>query len=218
MSNASKAIPSQGPLSLGVLMAVEADPCGVGEVGGELDEQRAEVLVHQVEVVVVAHHRAAGKPGIGLTGVHADPFGDAEGGEPFLRRADVEHALGGTEGLEALAGDLVLALPLLKGDDLHPLVLGEVMDCLNEGMGHGCHQRGRGHLGPPMALEEGRHPTAGLQHGLVQVQVQPVDPFDVQDDLPLQHLTHGLSYHDRRPRLTLWRQATRRFARLPTGA
>ena len=34
------------------------------------------------------------------------------GGEPFLRRADVEHALGGAEGLEALAGDLVLALPL----------------------------------------------------------------------------------------------------------
>jgi hypothetical protein len=69
-----------------------------------------------------------------------------------------------------------------------------------------------------MALEEGRHPAAGLQHGLVQIQVQPVDPFDVQDDVPLQHLTHGLSYHDRRPRLTLWRQAIRRFARLPTGA
>jgi hypothetical protein len=28
--------------------------------------------------------------------------------------------LGGTEGLEALAGDLVLALSLVRGDDLHP--------------------------------------------------------------------------------------------------
>ena len=199
-------------------MAVEADPSGVGEVGGELDEQGAEVLVHQVEVVVVAHHCAAGEPGIGLTGVDADLLDDAEGGEPFLRRADVEHALGGTEGLEALAGDVVLALPLVKGDDLNPLAFGEVMDRPDEGMGHRRHQRGRCHLGPPMALEEGRHPTAGLQHGLVQVQVQPVDPFDVQDDLPLQHLTHRLSYHDRRPRLTPWLQATRRFARLPTGA
>jgi len=39
-------VPFLGQLPLGVLMAVEADPCGVGEVGGELDEQRSEVLVH----------------------------------------------------------------------------------------------------------------------------------------------------------------------------
>jgi hypothetical protein len=67
-----------------------------------------------------------------------------------------------------------------------------------------------------MTLEESRHPTAGLQHGLVQVQVQPVDPFDVEDDLPPQHLAHRLFYHDSRPRLTPWLQATRRFARLLT--
>jgi hypothetical protein len=32
-------------------VTIEADPRGVGEVGGELDEQRAEVLVHQAEIL-----------------------------------------------------------------------------------------------------------------------------------------------------------------------
>ena len=164
-----KGDPLLGQLPLGVLMAVEADPCGVGEVGGELDEQGAEVLVHQVEVVLVAQ-----------------------------------------------PGDLILALSLGKSDHLHSLALGEVADRLDKGMAHRPHQRRRGHLGPAVDLEEGRHPAAGLQHGLVQVQVQPVDPFDVQNDLPLQQFAHGLSYHDSRPRLTSWLHATRRFARLLT--
>ena len=59
-----------------------------------------------------------------------------------------------------------------------------------------------------MPLEEGHHPAARLQHRLVEVQVQPVDPFEVQDYLIFQQLTDGLFYHDSRPRLTTWRSAT----------
>jgi len=37
--------------------------------------------------------------------------------------------------------------------------------------------------------------------GLVEIQIQAVDPFDVQRDLFCQQLAHGLSYHDCRPRV-----------------
>jgi hypothetical protein len=39
-----------------------------------------------------------------------------------------------------------------------------------------------------MGLEEGRHAAAGLQPWLIQVQIQPVDPFEVQGDMVLQPL------------------------------
>ena len=65
-----------------------------------------------------------------------------------------------------------------------------------------------------MDLEEGRHPAAGLQPWLIQVEVQPIDPFEVQGDMLLQQLSDGLVYHDCRPRLTSWPRATHRLKRL----
>ena len=42
--------PSLGGLAFGPLVAVDAQLGGVGEVGAELEEERAEVAVHAVEV------------------------------------------------------------------------------------------------------------------------------------------------------------------------
>jgi hypothetical protein len=47
-----------------------------------------------------------------------------------------------------------------------------------------------------MLLEEGRHPATGLQHGLIGIEIEAVDPFDVQSDLFFQQLTQILVYHD----------------------
>ena len=52
-------------LAFGILVAVQTDPRRVGKVGGELDEQGAEVRIHDVEVVLVAHHRGTVQPGKG---------------------------------------------------------------------------------------------------------------------------------------------------------
>ena len=203
-----------GQLPLDVLMAVETDPRGVGEVGAELDEQGTEVLIDQVEVVVVAHHRPAGEPGVRLTGVGAALLDHAEAGKALLGGADVQDALRAGEVLQPFPGDLVFALPLAEGNDIDPFALGKGMDRLDEVPTDRGHQHRRGDLGPAMGLEEGRHPAAGLQPWLIQVEIQPVDPFEIQGDMVLEQLSDGLVYHDCRPRLTSWPRATRRYARL----
>jgi len=42
-------------------------------------------------------------------------------------------------------------------------------------------------LGAAMDLEEGGDAAASLQPRLIQVQIQPVDPFEVQGDMIFQH-------------------------------
>ena len=196
-----------GQLPLGILMAIEAYPCRVGEIGGELDKERPEVIIDQVEVVVVTHHRAAAEPGKGHA-AFTEPLGDTKAGELLLCLADEQHALAWRESGQALLGDIILALALGKGDDLNALAFGKVVDRLDIGMTHRTHQRGRGYLGTTMSFEEGRDPRTGLQHGLVQIQIHPVDSFDIQCYLLCEQLTDGLSYHDCRPRLTFWLYAT----------
>lgn len=199
-----------GQLPLDVLMPVEADPWGIGEVGADLDKQGTEVLVYQVEVVAIAHHRPAREPGVRLTGVDADLLDRAEAGETLLGGADVQDTLPLAKALEPLSRRVVLALSLGEGHDLHTLPFGEVMDGLDEGVADRGDRHRRSHLGTPMDLEEGRHPAAGLQPWLIQVRIKPVDPFDVQGDMVFEQLSDGLVYQDRRPRLTARPRATRR--------
>ena len=54
-----------GQLALEVLVAVDAQLGVVREVRAELDEQRPEVLVHEVHVVVVDHRRRRRQPRVG---------------------------------------------------------------------------------------------------------------------------------------------------------
>jgi hypothetical protein len=157
---------------------------------------------------VIAQHRAATEPGKGHTGTLTEFLGDAEAGKLLLRLADIEHALFSTEPLQELLGDLILALALGKRDDLDALALGKVVDRLDEGPAHRAHQSCGGHLGSAMALEESRHPRAGLQHGLVQIQIHPIDPFNIQRHFLCEQITDGMSYDECRPRLTSWLYAT----------
>jgi hypothetical protein len=206
--------PLFGQLPFDVLMTVAADPRGVGEVRAELDEQRTKVLIDQVEVVVVAHHRPTGEPGAGLAGLGVALLDHAEAGEMLLRGADVQHPLRAGKVLQPLAGDLVFALPLEEGDDVDPFAFGKGVDRLDEVPTDRGHQHRRSDLGTPMDLEEVGNAPAGLQPRLIQVQIQPVDPFEVQGDMVFQQLSDGLVYHDCRPRLTSWPRTTRRCARL----
>ena len=77
-------------------------------------------------------------------------------------------------------------------NNTHDFGIGRNLNRLDESMADRRHQHRRGHLGTAMDLEEGGDPAAGLQPGLVQVEIQPVDPFDVQRDPLLQQLTDGL--------------------------
>ena len=57
-------------------------------------------------------------------------------------------------------------------------------------------QHRRGDLGPAMGLEEGRHCAARLQPWLIPVEIQPIDPFEVQGDMLREQLSDGLLYPD----------------------
>jgi hypothetical protein len=66
----------------------------------------------------------------------------------------------------------------------------------NKCFAHRCHQRGGSDNRATMVLEEGRHPATGLQHGLIGIEIEAVDTFNVQSYLIFQQLTQILVYHD----------------------
>ena len=124
------ALPPQ--LALDVLVPVEAQLGVVGEVGAELDEQRAEVLVAHVEVVGVGHggrgDQAGGaetrdRVGAGLGAQHARLL-------PSL--ADVEHALAAGPLAQVLLRAVVLALALAEADQVEAPLAGEALDRRHE--------------------------------------------------------------------------------------
>lgn len=98
----------------------------------------------------------------------------------------------GCEVEESLTGHLVFALTLGKGHDLHPLPLCQTVDRLHEGVADRGHEDRRGDLGTAMDLVEVGHPAAGLQPRLIQVEIQPVDAFEVQRNPIVQQLCDSL--------------------------
>src|SRR6185437_6160221 len=102
--------PALGKLALEVLVAVDAELGVVRKVGAELQEERAEVLVDAIEIVVVDHRGRFHDPRIGCA---SDPTATAlcpHHPRLFLSFADVEDALATTEAAQVLLRDVVLAL------------------------------------------------------------------------------------------------------------
>ena len=102
--------PFLGQLSLDVLVSVDAELGVIGEIGAELDEERAEVLVEAVEVVVVDHRRTSHDPGVGLPCVGIAALLGAKDGRLLLRLAHEDDPLVAVELGVVLLGDVVLAL------------------------------------------------------------------------------------------------------------
>jgi len=98
------------------------------------------------------------------------------------------------------------------------MMLGERLDRSHEVPAHRRHQGRRGHHRTAVPLEEANHPTAGLQSGLVGIEVQPVDPLDVELHLVFQQFPQRLFYHCHWPRLTLGLNVLPPPVRLPTEA
>src|SRR3954451_164295 len=108
-----------GKLALEVLVAVDAELRVVGEIGAEFQEERPEVLVHTIEVVMVDHRRGFNDPWIGPAGAAtAAPF-RAHYPRLLLRLADVEHTLAPVEAPQVLLRDIVLATSGGGGNALH---------------------------------------------------------------------------------------------------
>jgi len=100
--------PPLGELPLHVLVAVEAEFGIVRKVRAELQEERAEVPIHGVEVEVVDHRRRTDEPGIGLAGRGVAALLGPQHGRLLLRPPDEHHALGGGEALQVRRHHVVL--------------------------------------------------------------------------------------------------------------
>jgi hypothetical protein len=169
--------------TLGPLVAVHTQPGVVREVGTEFQEERTELRIDTVEVIMVDHRGGPNDPRIGRPGHRVTALLGPEHPGPLLRLPDEQHPLqtaGGLEGGQVLVRHVVLTLPLLEGDHRHPLIGGEPLDRGHEPSADRVHQRRRREPGTPMTDQEPRRPARVLQPRLVHVQVQPVDALHLQ--------------------------------------
>jgi hypothetical protein len=134
--------------------------------------------------------------GKGAPRLRVPPLGYAKGPKLFLGHADVENPFLLMEILQALLGLIIFTLTRLEAHHLQGVVLGKLVNVRNKCLAHRRHQRGGSDECSTMLLEEGRHSTTGLQHGLIGIEIEAVDPFNVQSDLIFQQLTQILVYHN----------------------
>ena len=167
-------------LTLEVLVPVETELGVVREVGAELQEERAEVPIDAIEVVMVHHGRGAHQPGIGLTGLGVPASLSPADRRLLLGLADEQDALLASEPSQVLGHHRVLALTFLEGDQRHRLLRHEPVDRPHERLAHRGHEgRGRKQLAP-VRTEEVRHPAFILEPGNIHVEVHPVDALDLE--------------------------------------
>jgi hypothetical protein len=120
-------------------VAIEADLDRIGKVRAELDKERPEVLIQEVEVIVVGHRRAAGDPRVrvALASLGVLSARGAKHRGLLLGLADEQHPLGETTPCQILLRHVVLALSFLEADHIEPMLFGEALDGANEPLGHG---------------------------------------------------------------------------------
>ena len=179
-------------LALGVLVAVDAQLCVVGEVRAELQEEGAEVLVHAVEVVVVDHGRAVDHPRVGhAAGRVAPPLGTYDSGL-LLGAADIQHAFLGIEVPQIFLRHVVLALVLAEADHLQVVIGHEAFDVGEERLGLRSHTGGRREALPKMASQIPDHSADALQLRHIDVQIHPVDALALEHHVIEQNLADAV--------------------------
>ena len=98
------------------MMSIDADLSGIREIGTEFEEERPEIVVHTIEIVLVDDTRGLHDPRI-RDPVRVASFLGAEQRGLLLRPPDEHHPLRRGEVLQVLVHHVVLALPLAE---VHP--------------------------------------------------------------------------------------------------
>ena len=175
-------------------VAVETDLHRVGKVGAELDEQRAEVPVEDVDIVVIDRGRRADDPRVGRS-VGIPPLLGAEDTGLLLGLADEEHPFVSRERGQVGVRHVILPLVLLKGDQIDACGLGEALYRVDEPLGHRRHHRGRRDARPQVSLQEVHDAAARLQRRHVAVQVHSVDRFQFEGHVMVKDFSDTFAYH-----------------------
>src|SRR5258708_14072222 len=114
-------VPDPPPFQLAfrVLVPVDTELRVVGKIRAKLQEERAEVTVNRVEVVLVHHRRRAVEPCVRGARVGVPPSSCSEDRRLLLRLAHEEDPLLAAKALPILRGHVVLTLFLLERETFH---------------------------------------------------------------------------------------------------
>jgi hypothetical protein len=178
-------------------MAVNAKLGVVRKVAAELQEERPEVLVDAIKIVVVDHGRRLHDPRIGRAGTRAAPNLRAHNAGFFLCLADVQHTFGLLELAQIPLRNIVLALPLLERNEINAFSSDELLDIANKGFAH---RRHRCRRRKPLAMVNPQIPHRGahrLQVGHINVEIHAVDRLVLKHYMITQHISHGSCYPHR---------------------
>jgi hypothetical protein len=182
-------------LALGVFVAVQAQLGIERKVAAEFEEERSEIPVDGVDVVVVHHRAAPHDPRIGPARARAPASLGAEHGRVLLRLADEHDPLLMRKVPQMLGHDRILALPLAKLHEWDPMPGRKILQLRHKAPGHRAHQRCRRHRLPAMIAKKPDNPLFVLQARHKHVEVHPVDPLDRQPHMAADDLGHALCYH-----------------------
>jgi hypothetical protein len=175
-----KADPCLGCLAFSPLITVHAQLGGIGKIGTELEEERAEVGVHAIKIEEIDERRGANQPGIAAPGHRVvAPLG-APHPCLLLSPADEQHPLIVSEVGEELLSEIVLTLTLGEADQLQATRGDETVDVGDERLGHRIHQRRGRVVVTAVADEKALDPTTVGQPRLPHVEVHPVDGLHLE--------------------------------------
>ena len=189
-----------GELALGVFVTVEAQLGIERKVGAELQEERAEVAVHRIDVIVVHHGGGAHDPRIGQAGDRAPALLGAEHRRLLLGLADEHHAFLLVEFAQVLRHHGVLALALAELHERNLMLRHEAFQLGHEVAAHRAHQRRRRQRLAAVLAKEAHDPALALQLRHIDIEVHPVDAFDRKPDMAAENIGDALCYHRRRLR------------------
>ena len=182
-------------LPLGVLVAVQAELGIERKVAAELEEERAEIAVERVDVIVVHHRGGPHDPRIRLPGLRVPALLGAEHRRLLLRLADEHHAFILPELAQMLLHHVVLALPLAELHQRYLPLSREALQLCYEGTAHRLHQRRRRQRLPAMLAKESHDPHLVLQPRHEHVEIHAVDPLDRKLHMMTEDIGYALCYH-----------------------
>jgi hypothetical protein len=162
---------------------------GVGKIGTELEEKRAEVGIDAIEVEVVDHCGGGHDPRVGRPrGGVVSSFG-VEDSSFLLGPADEQHSLRALGSGQVLVHDVVLALTLAEVDHRETVIDGVATNAGDEVLAHRRHQRRGRDLETPMPGQEPDDLSDALQFRDVDVQIHPVEGLDLEHHMVRQDIS-----------------------------
>jgi hypothetical protein len=169
-----------GQLALKELVPIDAELGVVGEVGTELQEERTEVLVHAVAVVMIDHARGGDDPGVRLSSLGMAATLGAKHRGFLLRLADEQQPLASLEARQILPGHIVFALTFLEANQRDVGIPGELLKPDDEILADRFHQRRGGKGVPAVKAEEAHDAFVVLQLRHVNVEVHAVNALQLK--------------------------------------